>query len=136
MNMRSLARIFFVVVLLVVGAFMAMPAHMLLLLRHHGWIDATANLLLSVMPGVDLDPVVAFGALAMAARLAFPRASARYCIPLLAVVAALTEVVQIWSPGREPAIHHFLLNVIGVLAGFGLASVVWIAFAPEGRAAE
>ena len=119
---QSIARTVFGLLLLVVSTSMTMPAVTLHALRSQSpWLDQVATLLLSLMPGVELDHVIAFCALGVAARCAYPRASAWHCALFLLATGALTELVQVWSPGRDPRIYHVLLDAAAGACGFGLA---------------
>ena len=37
------------------------------------------------------------------------------------LVASLAEVVQLWVPGREPAVSHAILDLLGAVLGFTIA---------------
>ena len=128
----SVARTVFGLLLVVVSISMVMPLKTLHLLRSNSeWLDQAATLLVSLVPGLELDHVVAFAALGLSARFAFPRASALHCALLLFAVAAFTEVVQIWSPGRDPQVYHVLLDAIAGMGGFGLASAARTVLVPR-----
>jgi hypothetical protein len=118
----------FGLLLVVVSISMVVPANTLHLLRSDSaWLDAAATLLLSLTLGGNLDHVVAFGVLGISARLAYPRAKARHCALLLFAVASLTELVQVWSPGRDSEVYHVLLDGVAGMGGFALAWAARIA---------
>ena len=85
------------------------------------------SLMLRSSLGTNVDHVVGFGALGISARFACPRGNAWPCALLLVVVAVVTELVQVWSPGRDPDVLHVLLDWVAVMGGFGLAWPAWIA---------
>ena len=132
MHRQSVARTVFGLLLVVVSISMVLPANTLHLLRSDSrWLDGAATLLLRLTLGVNLDHVVAFAALGVSARFAYPRAKARYCALLLVAVAAFTELVQVWSPGRDAEIYHVLLDGLAGIAGFALAWAARIALVPK-----
>jgi len=134
---HSLARIALLLALALVSVFMVVPYPALDLLRSENpSIDEAANLLLSIVPGVDLGHVVAFGALGVLVKISYPRLPARSAAAVLVAVATVLELLQVWSPGRDPEVIHALLDVIGGLSGFGFAYAVGTALRPENTGAR
>jgi len=135
---QSILRTVFWLLLVLVSFAMTVPVITLQLLRSYSpWLDQTATVLLGLMLGDNLDHILAFGVLGLSARFAYPQARVSHCAAFLFAVAAVTELVQVWSPGRDPAIEHVVLDVFAAASGFGLAWVAWAALfakkVPEAR---
>ncbi|HET8745571.1 MAG TPA: response regulator [Ramlibacter sp.] len=127
---QSIARTVFWLLLVVVSFSMTLPEFTLQLLRSYSpWLDNAA--LLSLMLGDNLDHILAFGALGISARFAYPQANASHCTLILAAVAIVTELVQLWSPGRDPALPHVVLDLVSGTIGFGLGSLASTALIPK-----
>jgi len=72
-------------------------------------------------PAVDMVHVVLFGGLGFLLVLALLPVRARALFLGLAVLAMLTEFVQIWIPGRTASIWEVLLDVVAGGLGLGAA---------------
>ena len=80
-------------------------------------IDQTEHLWLAV----DMVHVVLFGGLGLLLVLAFPAVRLRLLYLALAVLAVLTEFVQIWIPGRTASAGEVLLDLVAGGLGMGAA---------------
>jgi len=132
LSSRSVPRIALMLVLAFVVISMIVPSSALDFLRiQYDWVDTVEDFIFTVTPGVDFDHLAAFGVLGFIARFGWPRGRAWQIAVGCIAVAALVEIVQIWIPGREAALSHAALDVIGGLAGFGLAWVVTFAWGKQ-----
>ena len=117
--MKSLARIALLFVLALVVLSMVVPNTALSFLRsEYRWLGSFVNRVEWLWPGVDMDHVVAFATLGAAARLALGPGHTRWAVLSLALVAAGTEFIQFWVPGRTALVADALLDVAGGLAGY------------------
>src|SRR5689334_4910383 len=133
LSSRSVPRILLMLVLALVVISMIVPYSALDFLRlRYVWLDQVADFLFAVMPGIDFDHLIAFGLVGFMAPFGWPRGRAWQVGLGLFAIATLTEFVQIWIPGREAAVSHALLDVIGGMAGFGFAWVVGYAWGGKG----
>jgi len=129
---RSIPRIVLMLVLALVVISMIVPSSALDFLRiQYDWVDSVIDFVFSVVPGIDIDHLLAFGVLGFVAHFGWPRGRAVEMVIGCAALAALVEVIQIWVPGREPALAHAVLDVIGGSAGFGLAWVLTYAWGKQ-----
>ncbi|GAB3668847.1 VanZ family protein [Ramlibacter alkalitolerans] len=125
-------RIVLVVVLACVLALMVVPYGAIEFLRgQFAWANRVADVFDEIMPGGDLDHVAAFAVLGVAVWFAFPAARAWRVVLAFVAMGALSELVQLWMPGRRPELWHAVLDVAGGLAGYGLAWLVGFASRPE-----
>lgn len=121
------------VVLALVVASMIVPSSVLDFIRfRYGWVDAFIDFLFTITPGLDMDHLMAFGVLGFAAHFGWSKGRAWQVGLGILAVSALVEFVQIWIPGREAAVSHALLDVIGGMAGFGFAWVLTYAWGSRG----
>jgi hypothetical protein len=129
----SVPRVVLLVAVACVFTLMVVPYAAIEFLREEfAWADGLADLVDGIVPGGDLDHVIAFGTLGGAAWFAFPRAKAwRVGLALLAL-GAVSEIVQVWAPGRHPAAWHAILDAAGGLFGFGAAWLLHYAFGANG----
>jgi hypothetical protein len=133
LSIRSLPRIVLMLVLALVILSMIVPSSALDFLRfHYGWVDAVMDFLFTVTPGLDMDHLVAFGLLGFATHFGWTRSRAWQVALGLLCVASLVEFVQLWVPGREAAVSHAMLDLIGGMAGFGFAWVLGYAWGGKG----
>jgi hypothetical protein len=130
---RIFPRIILVMVLALVVTSMIVPSSVLDFIRfRYGWIDAVIDFLFTATPGLDMDHLTAFGVLGFAAHFGWSRGRAWQVGLGILAVAALVEFIQIWIPGRDPAVTHALLDLIGGMAGFGFAWVLTYAWGSRG----
>jgi hypothetical protein len=132
-NRTSLLRVIVVVVLGMVVAANLVPYTVLVgALRRYALMRELADVISCVAPGFDLDHLLAFGTVGFAAHFGWNKLRVwRAALGLLAI-AALVEFLQIWIPGRVPAISHAIVDVVGGVAGFGLASLFTYAWGTHG----
>jgi len=130
---RSIPRILLLLVLALVVASMVVPASALDFLRfHYGWVDGVVDFLFTVTPGMDMDHLVAFGLLGFVAHFGWPGGRGWQMALGLLCVATLVEFVQLWVPGRQAAVSHAVLDLVGGMAGFGFAWVLGYAWGEKG----
>ncbi|MEJ8836224.1 VanZ family protein [Ramlibacter sp. AN1133] len=134
---RSLPRIALMLVLALVILSMIVPSSALDFLRfEYGWVDRMMVLLFTISPGADLDHLIAFGLLGFMAPFGWPRGRSWQVALSLLSIATIVEFVQLWIPGREAAVSHALLDVIGGMAGFAFAWVLGYAWGGKGLPEE
>lgn len=120
------------------------------LVRTAAWLLVPAIAVLSTMPpwlrpdtGLPhhLEHFAVFLLLGFAFGLAYPK-SLRLAVLAPLAFAALSELAQLIAPGRHARLGEFLADVLGIAAGFALASVsarlrafAWPALRPAGHAA-
>jgi hypothetical protein len=120
--MKSVHRILLLVVLALVLIAMLVPNTVLAFLREeYSWLGRFVNRVEGVWPGVDMDHLVAFSLLGASAGLALPRLGWRGAAAALLAIAGVTEVLQLWVPGRTALVGDVFLDVAGGLAGYSLA---------------
>ncbi|MBJ6984216.1 VanZ family protein [Luteimonas sp. MC1750] len=85
------------------------------------WLGLKIDQTEKLWPAVDMVHVALFGGLGVLLILAFPTVRLRALFLVLAVLAVLTEFVQIWIPGRTASIDEVLLDLAAGLAGMGVA---------------
>jgi hypothetical protein len=129
---RSLSRIALMLVLALVIVSMIVPSSAFDFLRiQYGWIDGFVEFLYTISPGFEIDHLISFGALGFVAHFGWPRGRAWQVALGCLAVAALVEIIQIWIPGREAAVSHALLDVVGGMAGFAFAWVISYAWGTQ-----
>ena len=133
LSSRSLPRILLLLVLALVVLLMIAPSSALDFIRfEYDWVDRLVDTLATVTPaGADIDHLAAFGLLGFVAHFGWRRGRSWQVALALLTVAALVEFVQIWIPGRQAAVAHALLDLVGGMAGFGLAWVLSYAWGSE-----
>lgn len=104
------------------------------------WACALAVLVLSLMPPTPRMPttgwdksnhLLAFGALALLGRQAWPRRTVAWLAGLLLAYGGLIEVLQSFTPDRFAEWADLLADTLGILCGLALA---WLlAWRPGGR---
>ena len=92
--------------------------------QRFSWLGRGDAWLISVLPGWDLDHFAVFGALGLLAPLAGVRSGAGRAALVLLAVAALTELVQAWVPGRSPQVSDAFLDLAGGMMGYLLATAL------------
>lgn len=133
LSARSIPRIILLLVLALVVSSMVVPYSWLDFIRvKYAWVDEVIDFLFTITPGLDMDHLAAFGVLGFAAHFGWTRGRAWQVGVCILAVAALVEFVQIWIPGRDPAVSHALLDLIGGMAGFGFAWVLTYAWGSRG----
>ena len=137
LSSRSLPRITLMLVVALVVISMIVPYSALDFLRlRYAWLDNVSDFLFAVAPGVDGDHLIAFGLVGFMAPFGWPRGRAWQVALGLLAVASLVEFVQLWVPGRDPAVSHAVLDVIGGMSGFGFAWVLGYAWGGKGMPEE
>jgi hypothetical protein len=129
---RSVPRILLMLVLALVILSMIVPSSLLDFLRfEYGWVDSVQDFIGFVLPGMDMDHLVAFGLLGFVARFGWSKGRSWQVALGVLAVAALVEFVQVWVPGRHAAVSHALMDLIGGMGGYGLAWVLTFAWGEE-----
>lgn len=108
------------VALIVVAVLLPNTALRQLRLDHHwfNWLMGWAEM----VQRVNVVHLVIFGLLGATARLALPKVSLARLLPVVALFAAASEVVQFWVPGRTPRMVDMAQDVLGALIGVLLVS--------------
>ena len=104
------------------------------LFRVIGWICVVAILVLSLVPGnerpytgptVQFDHVIAYCGTAGLLGLGYPTTKVRFEIfAMLAVLAAVLEVAQLWVPGRHSQFIEFAMSCGGACLGMSVVAFV------------
>jgi VanZ family protein len=110
------------VVVAVIGAAVLLPNTGLAALRRQfpqfsqllSWLD-------HAMPSVDLVHVICFAALTVCVFFAWRSAAWRLKLGALLGLAAVSEFVQFWVPGRRPSWNDFFDD----LAGIAVGALIW-----------
>ena len=120
--MNVVARRFAVLlVVAVIAAAVLLPSTVMAALRRQiPWFSQVLSWLDHVMPSVDLVHLICFGALTVCTVFAWPRVSWRLKVGGLLGFAALSEMVQIWVPGRRPSGADFVDDLTGMALGLFL----------------
>lgn len=85
------------------------------------WLGLKIDQTEKLWPAVDMVHVVLFGGLGLLLVLAFPAVGLRALYLAIAVLAVLTEFVQIWIPGRAASVGEVLLDLAAGMVGMGIA---------------
>lgn len=123
--MKPVLRITLLLVLAAVLAALLVPNTTLASLRSaYPWLGELGSRLDSLSPwGVDLDHLLAFGALGVATGLALPTARLRQVAVGMLALACATELLQVWVPGRTARLADVVGDVAGGLAGW---ACIWL----------
>ena len=129
---KVLLRVVFLVLLAGVVAIMITPNQALQsLIGKYDFTKAVARFFQSAAPGVQIHHLVCFAAVGFGAHLGWPKWRSWQVALGLYVVAGITELVQLWVPGRVSSIYHVALDVGGGLTGFLMAWLVIYAWGNE-----
>jgi hypothetical protein len=103
-------------------------------LRVAGWTSVLALIVLSLVPGTQrphtwlpgqIEHLAAYCGTAVLLGLGYPTAEARFRIGLmLALLAAVLEMMQLWIPDRHPQFIDFAVSSAGVCLGISAVAVV------------
>lgn len=115
----------------VFGALLAPQTGLNLVTTRLPWLGHGVGWLESLAPGLDLDHLVAFALLAFSSRIALRRVPAWQVLAGLVLSAGLTELAQLWVPGRTASVIDAGLDLAGALLGYTVA----LTFCKEGRRA-
>ena len=85
------------------------------------WVGASVFWLDNVVPGWDMDHLVAFALLGASARFALRLTHPFWVLAGLCAFAGLTEAAQYWVPGRTASLVDAALDVAGALLGYTVA---------------
>ena len=117
-----LARMLLLATLPVVAvAILFSNTQMAALRRAWPWLSQTISRVERLWPAVDMVHVVLFGGLGLLLVLACPVVRLRALFLGLAALAVLSEVVQIWIPGRTASFGEVLLDLVAGGLGMGVA---------------
>ena len=116
--LSALARPVLVVVLLLVLIVLAVPGSGVRAMASW-WPALTLSIrrLNWMWPGFDMFHALLFFVTGLLAALAFPNAGVRRLLLTLFVLAALTEYIQIWIPGRTSSLLELAIDFGGATAG-------------------
>jgi VanZ family protein len=116
--LTAVARAILVLALLVVAVAVLLPNSKLATLRSaNPWFSNAISRTEELWPAVDMVHVVMFAAVGLLAALAFPTARFVRLLLVMFVLAAATEFVQIWVPGRTSSLFEVLLDVVAGAMG-------------------
>ncbi len=120
--MKRLRHLPLVLVLAVLAAAALLTADALAELRlQHAWFSNAINRVEALWPGVDSTHVLLFFCVGVALVLALPRrpplAALAQAMAGVVLLAALSELVQFWTPGRTPLWSDFRDDLLGGGAG-------------------
>jgi hypothetical protein len=119
---KSFLRALLVLALAVVVTAMVVPFSVIeYVLNEFAWARGLARFLDTVAPQHQLDYLLPFAALGFLARFAWRSGRSWQVAACIFLVAAVVELVQIWTPGRDAAIGHVILDVLGGVFGFAMA---------------
>lgn len=96
------------------------------------WVGAGVFWLDNVVPGWDMDHLVAFALLGASARWALRLTHPFWVLGGLCAFAGLTEAAQYWVPGRTASVVDAGLDVAGAVLGYTVAVVLGLG--RQGRA--
>ena len=120
--LTSLARILlFAAVPVLAVAILLSNTQIAALRRAWPWLSQTISRVERLWPAVDMVHVVLFGGLGLLLVLAFPAVRLRALFLGLAALAVLTELVQVWIPGRTASVGEVLLDLVAGGLGMGAA---------------
>ena len=119
---RALALLLCVTMIVVA---VALPNTALAWLRsEYRWLGQPLNWIEQQWPALDLVHVLLFALLGFVARWALPRTRMATLMLWLALFAALSELIQLWAPGRTARPSDFAQDVLGAVLGVWLAAGV------------
>ena len=85
------------------------------------WLGLKIDQTEKLWPALDMVHVVLFGGLGVLLVLALPAVRLRALFLGLAALAVLTELVQVWIPGRTASVGEVLLDLVAGGLGMGVA---------------
>ena len=104
------------ITLVIIGA--CLPNTSLAYLRSEfRWLGRPLNWIDSYSGSIDLTHVLLFALLGLVAYWALHRLSLLVLAGLMVLLAAISELVQIWAPGRQPGLSDFADDLLGLLIG-------------------
>ena len=116
--LTALARVALALALLVVIVAVLLPNSQLAELRIASpWLSNAISRTEELWPAVDMVHVVMFSGVGLLTALAFPAVGFGRLLLVLFVLAAATEFVQIWIPGRTSSLFEVLLDVAAAAIG-------------------
>lgn len=87
------------------------------------WIGQPINWFEANSPEFSVIHLVMFILISSISHFAFPRASFPRLLFFLMMFAVLTEMLQLFVPGRAPGAADFIANLLGILIGLGIVFV-------------
>jgi hypothetical protein len=131
-GLKSAFRILLLLVLAVVVTAMVVPYSALeFVLREFACLRSAMNFLDTVAPAFEMDSLLSFGALGFAAHFGCQGRQPWRVAIAVGAVAVFVEIVQVWMPGREAAVSHAILDLLGGVCGFGIAWLLTYAWGSE-----
>ncbi|MBN8494580.1 MAG: VanZ family protein [Burkholderiales bacterium] len=123
--LTALARILLFAAVMLVAVAVLLPNTQLAALRvQWRWFSEAINRVEALWPAVDMVHVVMFGGVGVLLALAFPAVRQGRLLLAIAVLAAVSEFVQIWVPGRTASVGEAALDVAAGALGLLLAGAV------------
>lgn len=86
------------------------------------WFSEAINRVEALWPAVDMVHVLMFAAVGVLVALAFPAVRVGRLLLAIAVLAGVSEFVQIWVPGRTASLGEAVLDVVSATAGVWLVA--------------
>ncbi|MCA0197294.1 MAG: VanZ family protein [Proteobacteria bacterium] len=123
--LTGLARVLLGAAVALVAVAVLLPNTRLAALRlHWSWFSEAINRVEALWPTVDMVHVVMFGAVGVLLALAYPAARPVRLLLAIVALAAVSELVQLWVPGRTASVGEAMLDVAA--AGVGLLLVAGV----------
>lgn len=88
------------------------------------WLSHAISWVEELWPAVDMVHVLMFAAVGLLAALALPAWRSGRLLLAIAAVACITELVQLWVPGRTASLGEALLDLAAGAVGLLLAFVL------------
>lgn len=113
-----LARVLLGGAVVVVAVAVSLPGTWLAELRRQWrWFSHMISRTEQLWPAVDMVHVVMFAGVGVLLALAFPAWRFRHLLVAISVLAAVSEFVQIWVPGRTASAGDVVLDLVAGLSG-------------------
>ncbi|HZY15514.1 MAG TPA: VanZ family protein [Ramlibacter sp.] len=91
------------------------------------WVGSASGWLDRLVPGLDMQHLVAFALLGALARFAQRRPRFGLAALWLGLFGLATELAQVWIPTRSARLDDLVLNVAGAVTGYAVgAAVIWL----------
>lgn len=135
--LTALARALLLATLVIVVAVLAMPGAGVSALADQ-WPELAASIrrLKWIWPGIDIFHALLFAVTGLLAALAYPSAGTGRLLLVLFVLAAFTEYLQVWIPGRSSSLLELAVDLAGAVAGVTIGRLATHVLARSARKFE